>query len=69
MNTSIRIEGPATRTEVYLQAILDRLKHVDRKVNRLTHATLNCPNCGAPVDPNGDACAYCETGYWEEAEK
>lgn len=23
----------------------------------------NCPNCGAPVDPSADRCAYCETPY------
>lgn len=23
----------------------------------------NCPNCGAPVDPAADRCAYCETPY------
>jgi hypothetical protein len=25
--------------------------------------TTNCPNCGAPVDPSADRCAYCETPY------
>lgn len=31
----------------------------------------NCPNCGAPIDPHAEACAYCGTYYstWrEEAE-
>lgn len=23
----------------------------------------NCPNCGAPVDPAADRCAYCGTPY------
>lgn len=27
----------------------------------------NCPNCGAPVDLNADACAYCDTPYTPRA--
>lgn len=27
----------------------------------------NCPNCGAPVSLNADACAYCDTPYTPRA--
>lgn len=25
----------------------------------------NCPNCGAPIDPNADKCSYCDTSYFD----
>lgn len=27
----------------------------------------NCPNCGAPVDPEEKSCPYCETPYTRQA--
>ena len=26
---------------------------------------LNCPNCGAPLDPNANKCSYCGTSYFD----
>ena len=27
---------------------------------------MNCRNCGAPINPNQTACAYCNTAYYFE---
>ena len=27
--------------------------------------SLNCPNCGAPIDPQNNKCAYCNTSYFD----
>ena len=26
---------------------------------------LNCPNCGAPIDPQNNKCSYCKTSYFD----
>lgn len=26
---------------------------------------LNCPNCGAPIDPDTNKCQYCGTSYFD----
>lgn len=26
---------------------------------------INCPNCGAPIDPQNNKCAYCKTSYFD----
>jgi len=27
--------------------------------------TLNCPNCGAPLNPDANKCSYCGTSYFD----
>ena len=26
---------------------------------------LNCPNCGAPINPDNNKCSYCGTSYFD----